>query len=61
MVSVAENIVKTLEERGIKYVFGIPGEENIRLVDAIHNSDKIRFILVRHEQGASLVLLQSFK
>lgn len=55
MVSVAENIVKTLEERGIKYVFGIPGEENIRLVDAIHNSDKIRFILVRHEQGASFM------
>ncbi|KFI40011.1 acetolactate synthase [Bifidobacterium actinocoloniiforme DSM 22766] len=44
-----------LEERGVKYVFGIPGEENIRLVDAIHESPSIQFILVRHEQGASFM------
>lgn len=51
---VANNIVKCLENEGVEYIFGIPGEENIRLVDATVNS-KIRFILVRHEQGASFM------
>jgi acetolactate synthase I/II/III large subunit len=47
-------MVRCLENEGVKYVFGIPGEENIRLVDAMHDS-KVRFILVRHEQGASFM------
>lgn len=51
---VANNIVKCLENEGVEYIFGIPGEENIRLVDATVNSS-IRFILVRHEQGASFM------
>lgn len=51
----AHQIVKTLEERQVRYVFGIPGEENIHLVDAIHESDTLQFILVRHEQGASFM------
>lgn len=53
--TVAQQIVSVLEDRGIKYVFGIPGEENIRIVDAIHESKSIQFILVRHEQGASFM------
>lgn len=52
---VADLIVKGLEEEGVKYVFGIPGEENIKLVNAIHRSNKIKFVLVRHEQGASFM------
>ena len=55
MLSVAKLIVKCLENEGVKYVFGIPGEENIRLVDAINSSSKIRFILVHHEQAASFM------
>lgn len=54
-MNIAQQIVQVLEDRGVKYVFGIPGEENIRIVDAIHDSDKIQFILVRHEQGASFM------
>ncbi|UQS81804.1 acetolactate synthase large subunit [Bombilactobacillus folatiphilus] len=54
-MNIAQQIVQILEDRGVKYVFGIPGEENIRIVDAIHDSDKIQFILVRHEQGASFM------
>lgn len=54
-MKVAEQIVKVLEDRGVKYVFGIPGEENIHLVDEINKSDQIQFILVRHEQGASFM------
>lgn len=53
--TVAELIVKCLEAEGVEYVFGIPGEENIRLVQAISKSEKIRFILVRHEQGAAFM------
>jgi acetolactate synthase I/II/III large subunit len=51
---VAALIVECLENEGVKYVFGIPGEENIRLTDAFNDSS-IRFILVRHEQGASFM------
>lgn len=53
--NVAEFIVSCLEAEGVEYVFGIPGEENIKLVRAITASKKIRFILVRHEQGASFM------
>lgn len=53
--NVAHLIVKCLEQEGVKYVFGIPGEENINLVHAIGESEIIRFILVRHEQGASFM------
>jgi acetolactate synthase-1/2/3 large subunit len=53
--NVAEFIVSCLEAEGVEYVFGIPGEENIKLVRAITASEKIRFILVRHEQGASFM------
>ena len=48
MISVAKLIVKCLENEGVKYVFGIPGEENIHLVDAINSSSKIRFIFVHN-------------
>ncbi|VEI64762.1 Acetolactate synthase large subunit IlvB1 [Serratia fonticola] len=53
--NVAEFIVDCLEAEGVKYVFGIPGEENIKFVRAITASEKIRFILVRHEQAASFM------
>lgn len=52
--SVANLLVKCLESEGVKYVFGIPGEENIHFIDAL-NSSSIRFILVHHEQAASFM------
>ena len=54
-ITVANLIVKCLENEGVKYVFGIPGEENIHLIDAINRSSIIRFILVHHEQSASFM------
>ncbi|UYM06052.1 acetolactate synthase large subunit [Solicola gregarius] len=51
---VAHLIVRCLEAEGVEYVFGIPGEENIHLVDALAESS-IRYVLVRHEQGASFM------
>jgi acetolactate synthase-1/2/3 large subunit len=52
--TVAELIVECLEHEGVAYVFGIPGEENIHLVEALSRSS-IRYVLVRHEQGASFM------
>ena len=52
--NVAELIVRCLEAEGVEYVFGIPGEENIHFVLAVHKS-KIRFILARHEQAAAFM------
>lgn len=53
--TIAQFMVSCLEAEGVKYVFGIPGEENIKLVRAITASPNIRFILVRHEQAASFM------
>jgi len=51
---VARLIVRCLENEGVSHVFGIPGEENLHLVDAISES-AIRYVLVRHEQAASFM------
>ena len=53
-VTAAELIVECLENEGVTHVFGIPGEENIHLVEALSRSS-IRYVLVRHEQGASFM------
>ena len=52
--TVADLVISCLEAEGVEYMFGIPGEENIRLVVATANS-KIRFILTRHEQAAAFM------
>ena len=52
--STADLIVACLENEGVTHVFGIPGEENIRLVEAISRSS-IQYVLTRHEQGASFM------
>ncbi len=52
--TVAELIVQCLEREGVSHVFGIPGEENIHLVDALSRSP-IHYVLVRHEQAASFM------
>src|SRR5713226_5314301 len=51
---VARLIVRCLENEGVTHVFGIPGEENIHVVDALSKSS-IRYVLVRHEQAASFM------
>jgi acetolactate synthase-1/2/3 large subunit len=52
--TVAQLLVECLENDGVEYVFGLPGEENIRIVDAL-TASSIRFILVRSEQGAAFM------
>lgn len=47
-------LVKCLENEGVEYIFGIPGEENIDIMDALLDS-KIKFVTTRHEQGAAFM------
>lgn len=47
--------VKCLEEEGIEYIFGVPGEENADFMMSLEKSDKITFVLTRHEQGAAFM------
>jgi len=46
--------VKALENEDVKYIFGVPGEENLDLINSIKNSS-IQFIPTRHEQGAGFM------
>ena len=48
-------LVKCLEEEGIEYIFGVPGEENADFMMSLEESTKIKFILTRHEQGAAFM------
>lgn len=48
-------LVKCLEEEGIEYIFGVPGEENADFMISLEKSSKIKFILTRHEQGAAFM------
>ena len=47
--------VECLEEEGVEYIFGVPGEENLDFLDSLSRSTKIRLILTRHEQGAGFM------
>ncbi|HZF96014.1 MAG TPA: acetolactate synthase large subunit [Allosphingosinicella sp.] len=47
--------IECLEEEGVEYVFGVPGEENLDFLDSLSRSRSIRLILTRHEQGAGFM------
>jgi acetolactate synthase-1/2/3 large subunit len=51
----AELFVKCLENEGVEYVFGLPGEENLDVMDALLDSPSIQFVTCRHEQGAAFM------
>lgn len=51
----ADLVVECLVNEGVEVVFGIPGEENIPLLEAIERNGNIRFVLTRHEQGAGFM------
>jgi acetolactate synthase-1/2/3 large subunit len=53
-VKATELIVKCLENEGVDYIFGVPGEENMDLLDALLGSS-IRVVVTRHEQGAAFM------
>ncbi len=53
-LNTAELLVRCLENEGVEYVFGLPGEENLHVLEALRNSS-IQFITTRHEQGAAFM------
>jgi len=46
--------VKALENENVEYIFAVPGEENVDLLNSLKDS-KIKFIVTRHEQGAGFM------
>jgi acetolactate synthase-1/2/3 large subunit len=52
--TVARLLVSCLENEGVEYVFGLPGEENLHVIDAIEESG-IRFVTTRDERGAAFM------
>ncbi|MBD0363435.1 MAG: acetolactate synthase large subunit [Coleofasciculus sp. C3-bin4] len=53
-MNTAELLVRCLENEGVEYVFGLPGEENLHVLEALRHSS-IQFITTRHEQGAAFM------
>ncbi len=51
-LSGAEIVVRCLQEEGVEFVFGYPGGAVLYLYDELFKQDKVKHILVRHEQGA---------
>ncbi|HEY8491742.1 MAG TPA: thiamine pyrophosphate-binding protein, partial [Dehalococcoidia bacterium] len=48
-------LVRCLENEGVRYVFGLPGEETLDVMDSLSRSEQITFVTVRHEQGAAFM------
>lgn len=55
MAKASDLIVRCLENEGVEYIFGIPGEENLDLLDSLFRSSQIKLILTRHEQSAGFM------
>src|SRR5262245_44722408 len=47
--------IQCLEQEGVEYIFGVPGEENLDMLDSLSRSKQIKLILTRHEQGAGFM------
>src|SRR5260370_42005690 len=50
----ADRIVECLENEGVPHVFGIPGEENIRLIEAL-SEYSVLYALTKHKEGAYIM------
>jgi acetolactate synthase-1/2/3 large subunit len=55
MTKASDLFVECLENEGVEYLFGVPGEENLDMLDSLSRSKKIKLILTRHEQGAGFM------
>ncbi|WP_116368781.1 acetolactate synthase large subunit [Parahaliea mediterranea] len=55
MTKASDLFVQALEREGVRYVFGIPGEENLDFLDSLSRSNQIQLILTRHEQAAGFM------
>ncbi|HEV2565946.1 MAG TPA: acetolactate synthase 3 large subunit [Microvirga sp.] len=48
----AEMVIRALQDQGVEHIFGYPGGAVLPIYDALFHQDKVRHVLVRHEQGA---------
>ena len=48
----AEIVIRCLQEEGVEYVFGYPGGAVLNIYDELFKQEKVKHVLVRHEQGA---------
>jgi acetolactate synthase-1/2/3 large subunit len=48
----AEIVVRCLQDEGVEYIFGYPGGAVLHIYDALFQQDRVRHVLVRHEQAA---------
>jgi acetolactate synthase-1/2/3 large subunit len=55
MTKASDLFIQCLEEEGVEYIFGVPGEENLDMLDSLSRSRQIKLILTRHEQGAGFM------
>src|ERR687893_395947 len=55
MTKASDLFIQCLEEEGVEYIFGVPGEENLDFLDSLSRSEKVKLVLTRHEQGAGFM------
>lgn len=53
MLSGAEMVVRSLQEEGVEYIYGYPGGSVLHIYDALFQQEKVKHVLVRHEQAAT--------
>ncbi len=53
--NVADRIIAQLYALGVRTIYGIPGDSNLPIVDAIRRDERIRFVLTRHEETAAFM------
>ena len=53
LLSGADMLIRSLQDEGVEYIYGYPGGSALHIYDAIVRQDKVKHILVRHEQGAA--------
>ena len=52
--TVSDVIIDELEKWGVRFIFGIPGDSTLGLVEAIRKKPTMEYIIVRHEQNAAM-------
>ena len=53
LLSGADMIARFLQDEGVEYIYGYPGGAALHIYDALFRQDKVKHILVRHEQAAT--------
>lgn len=52
LLSGADMLIRSLQDEGVEYIYGYPGGAALHIYDALFRQDKVKHILVRHEQAA---------